>query len=235
MFKKKLTIYLSILLAFGFLSSCNSSVKNDNLLPMYPDFSGKNPSLFDTSWLSISPCDTPCWHGLRLRQTSIADAIAVIKELPFISPDSIKLVETSLPSKNMESILAECKENSGRTCVDMRFYEKVLESIYIWPNYQISFEQAIEQLGAPDGFFYTPLGVETSGCSISLIWIERQMILSFSEKVGMFRSDLCSRLRETNWKVSKYTPVQTVSIVLREQIESIVLNDTYVIWKGFED
>lgn len=236
MFKSKLAIYLSCLLAFGIFSlSCNSSAVNENLLPMYPDFSGKNPNLFDTSWLTISPCDTPCWHELRLSKTSITDAITAIKELSFINPESLRLVETSLPSKNIESVLAECKESPGKTCVDVRFYEKTLESIYIWPNYQISFDQAIEQLGEPDGFFYTPLGVETSGCYISLIWIKQQMTLSFSEETGVIKRDLCSHLLETNWKVPKNIPVQTVSIVSGDRINSIMLNDTYIIWKGFDD
>jgi hypothetical protein len=117
----------------------------------------------------------------------------------------------------------------------MSFNENILENLSISPNYRITFEQAVEKLGAPDGYVYSPLGAEIKGCSIFLIWVKRQMTLNFTEKTHISGEDLCERLSKENWKVPKGILIDIISYVQPKQIYDLKSNDTYKIWTGFEE
>jgi hypothetical protein len=234
MFKNKLAIYILVLVVMVgmFTQSCNPTTKEKSL-PLYPDFTDQNPDLFDTSWLTDKPCSTPCWHGLQIGKSSMTDSIATFKKPSFVDSNSMRSVEVKLPQKIVQAVAFRCKLQPELSCAGIFFNKNVLENLSISPNYQITFEQAVEKLGEPDGYVYSPLGAEIGGCDISLIWTKRQMSLGFTEKMHSF-GDLCDRLSNSNWKVPKGILVQTVSFMLPKQIEDIKSNDTYILWTGFE-
>jgi len=236
MLKNKSVIYISLIVMLGiFIQSCNPVSTEDKPLPLYSNFIVQSPDLADTSWLTDKPCSMPCWHGLQISKSSMIDSIATVRGLSFVDPDSMRSVEVKLPQKIIQAVGFKCKSQPGLTCVGMDFNENTLENLSISPNYQITFDQAVEKLGEPDGYFYSLLGAETRGCDISLIWAKRQMILEFTEKMHTFGEDLCGRLLDANWKVPKGILVQSVSFVLLEQIKNLKSNDTYMIWTGFEE
>jgi len=236
MLKNKLTIYISLLVMLEiFMQACTSAAIEDKSLPLYPDFTNQNPNLADTSWLTNKPCGAPCWHGLQTGKSSMTDAVATVKELSFVDPDSMSSSEVKLPEKVTQIVGFKCKSQPKLTCVGMSFYENILENLSISPNYRITFEQAVEKLGVPDGYTYSPLGAEIKGCNIFLIWTKRQMTLNFTEKTHRSGEDLCNRLSKANWKVPKGILIDIVSYVLPKQIEDLKSNDTYKIWTGFEE
>jgi hypothetical protein len=234
MFKNKLAIYISLAVMLGvFMQSCNSVTK-DKPLPLYPDFTDQHPDLVDTSWLTNESCVMPCWRGLQLGKSSMTDAVETVTELLFVDSNSMWSVDVKLPQKIVQVIGFKCKSQLKMDCLAMQFNGNVLDSLSISPNYQITFEQAVEKLGDPDGYVYSPLGAEIGGCDISLIWTKRQMTLDFTEKTHIIGEDLCGRLLNANWKVPKGILVQTVSYRFPAEIEKLKSYDTYMIWTGFE-
>ncbi len=118
-----------------------------------------------------------------------------------------------------------------------------LEDLYLMLNYQITFEQAVEKLGSPDGFSILPMYPDAAGCRLQVIWKNKRLVLQYQTGVihifyfGL-RRDLCDNTG--NQPLPKGILVQEVEIMLPSEIESMTqVNPTlanpapFYPWNGF--
>ncbi len=201
------------------LSSCRSQGVNLETL---------DPNQYDLSWLTGKPCGAPCWYGLEPGVSSREDSIAEVKRLPFIDGNS----ETLTKSKD-ESF--QYKKTQGYSGMAMSFENDMLDGIYIFPNYPITFDQAVEKLGAPDSFRVRPINPGGGGCELIVVWKNKRIILWKDDSVNgmfIFVGDLCKQIHDRGGKLPQNMLVERVWIVLPSEIESIMDAD-FRPWAGF--
>jgi hypothetical protein len=195
-----------------------------------------NPQMSDISWLTDKPCKAPCWHGLEIGRTSKSEALVVINSLTFIDSKSLKEQVVGwydLNTNNLSSavmITFHCKD-SGEVCGYLTFFEDKLQSIVLELNFGITLSEVVNMLGNPDFSRAVPVTPEIVDCDFSAIWSERQMIVTYYQRPGIFVTNFCDIYSENGNKPPLDLPIQTVSYSTKEFI-SYVIND-YNAWLGF--
>ena len=213
----KLIFALAIVLG---LSSCKS--QGDNLETL-------DPNLYDQSWLTGKPCAAPCWYGLEPGMSSREDSITKVEQLPFIDSSSKRI--TGLIGAGFQF-----KKNQEPGSLTLGFKDDVLDAIYFHPNYQITFDQAVEKLGSPDGFWLRPIAPDAGGCELMVIWKNKRIILWKEESTTglyLFGGDLCTQVHDHGGKLPRNMLVEQVEIDLPGLIETLMKQDSYNPWKGF--
>ena len=197
--------------------------------PEKVDLATLDPNLYDQSWLTNDSCEVACWHGLKPGVTSKEDTLLAVNELPFI--DSNKTEDFG----RIVNFLCEVPENTG--CVRMTYDNGDLEYLYVFPNYPITMEQAVEKLGDPDGYWAGPTDPSARGCSLGLVWNKKQLILGYTEyRSGLpfWGRDLCQQIRDNNGKIPKDIKDIIVSDVFYTPSDYLGLSN-YNTWVGFEN
>jgi len=142
-----------------------------------------DPNTYDQSWLTGKPCAAPCWYGLEPGVSTWQDSVNRVEQLPFVDRSSIKF--TNL--QNLVGLSISFRKGQSSSGLAMDFESDVLDSIYISPNYRITFDQAVEKLGAPDGYWLQPDTPETFGCRLLVIWKNQRIELSKDDgEMGCF-------------------------------------------------
>lgn len=139
-----------------------------------------DPNLYDQSWFTGKPCAVPCWYGLELGISSRQASLSTIKRLPFIDGNSGVLT-------NSEGATFSYKVSHNISGVDLNFANNILESMNFVLNYKITFDQAVAKLGPPTGFSILPLYPDAGGCSLSVVWIDKILVLQYQTGIiGFF-------------------------------------------------
>jgi len=192
-----------------------------------------DPNLYDQSWLTGKPCGAPCWYGLEPGISSLQDSNSTVEHLAFIN-DNSKTITDSFGSTFF------CKQPQDFYCVHMDFENDVLEAIYFVPNYQITFEQAIEKLGKPDGILVQAMYPDAEGCKLQGVWEYKRLVLYYETGViSMFSinhflaDNLCGNMGKL--PLPKGILVQRVAILLPRDIASLIQDYSPQPWKGFAD
>lgn len=198
------------------------------------------PNRNEDSWLTEKPCKAPCWYGLEPGKTFKEEAIIKTKELPFINPEVVTENETMFyDSRLKESVSGQaenfdCKNYPGVLCVYMSFRDNILYQVLIPLDSKITFKEVVNRLGNPDLVMINRINPEGSGCTIGLLWLERQMEIRYDEKTGgFFRKDLCQQIQENNNTVPPELIVQLVSIMQTEFMNEVIAGTGHIPWNGF--
>jgi hypothetical protein len=221
------------------LSSCiNKPVGEEPItIPAY---------LIDRSWLTDEPCRAPCWYGLEPEKSTKGEAIFTVKELPFVNPESMIVTELytsywwrgserrGIPSQD---ISFEYKDYPKVICVVMLVEKDISERLawfILFPLFNISFGEVVDQIGPPDFIHYSRSNAEVKGCYVDLLWIERQMELThIEERRGRLEKDLCDRIEEANNRVPSELTVFQVVYLRRSEVEYKTSLKWYFPWNGF--
>jgi hypothetical protein len=172
------------------------------------------PDLRDEEWLKKNNCPG-CWRGLK-----IGDALSLVQGLPFVGGP---VSSASEPGGFL------CKKPVDANCIAMSFDSGKLIRIHLVLNYQITFEQVVQKLGTPDGFWITPAYPDgLKGCLLKVIWKERLLVLETADKSSFFGKDLCEKINENGGQFPHGVFVQNVIYMPKEDIEDIAY-----LWKGF--
>jgi hypothetical protein len=233
MLKKKLTNFVSLLILFLMSTqSCSSKFGMNKQIVINPDH-------MDSSWMTGIPCPAPCWYGLELGKSRKEDVIAKVKELQFINAGSMYEMDTRIRDySNPESLLGRlvtfnCKEPADLQCIYLRFASDTLYDILITPNYEVTFKQAVERIGVPDGLSYVRANPDTKGCYVRIIWVEHQMEIRHYEEAHTFGKDLCDRINEADNKMIPDLLVHDILYMPKDWVEEIWAHENYREWKGF--
>jgi hypothetical protein len=180
--------------------------------------------------LNGKPCGAPCWYGLEPGVSSRQKSISNVKQLPFIYGNSA--TTDSVGTRFLY------KKTQGDSVVSMGFENGILEFLAFVPNYQITFEQAVEKLGSPDGFSVEPMYPDAAGCELQVVWKNKRLVLSYWTGVisiftfgQLLSNKLCEN--EGNLPLPKGILIQGVDIFLPSEIESIMRTNPFGSWKGF--
>ena len=228
MLKNKLSNCLKLIFVIVIAStlfSCRSQGVNLEIL---------DPNLYDQSWLTGKPCGAPCWYGLEPGVSSRLNSIKTVQQLPFISGNG-----TPPPSQTWIDLLSfPCKKplNAYDSCVDLIFNNDVLDKINISPNYQITFEQAVEKLGPPDGFFVMPTDPGGGRCILQVLWKNKGLILlkqDSSKGIFSFREDLCDQIHHNDGKLPKGMFIDSDSVIIVSPSTIGISQSDLQHWEGF--
>ncbi len=189
-----------------------------------------DPNLFDQSWLTEKPCGAPCWYGLEPGVSSRDDSISKVKQLPFIDENTV--------SPYQDEVGFQYKKPLDSNSVDLFFKKGILDEIIFPLGYRVTFEQAVEKLGSPDGYeiWLTPGGLYF-GCRLDVIWENKRLMLEYSTgdiSIISFgpntNRDLCNNTGKQ--PLPKGLLVDSVYITSPSIIKSMM---DYFPWKGFEN
>lgn len=223
MSKSKLLIYLSAFFALlGVIVLCFQFFQNRNGV----DLKTLDPNLYDQSWFTGHPCNSPCWQGIEPGISPREYVLATVRALPFIDTSNIVV--------HSQGVSFQCKEskNGNRHCIAMSFNNDILETLWLKPNYPITFEQAVEKLGIPDGFSIYPMDPGATACYLGLAWKEKQLVLEHIAPRPVWGDDLCSQIHNNGGKIPKGMLVESIVISLPGYAEHTMNDET---WRGFAD
>ncbi len=147
------------------------------------------PNLYNTSWLTVSTCEQGCWEGLMPQQTSQEEAVATIRNLQFVNKDNLSINESSLAFF--------CNPPLDKTVCGMLIFEgTLLQKIILFPNYLITLDQAIEKLGAPDGYSCVPTDPGATGYELLIYYTKKQVFFVYSEwrEDLLWRKSVCAQI-----------------------------------------
>ncbi len=219
----KLILALVIVLGFSACQGQGSVTETPETL---------DPNYYDQSWLTGKPCAAPCWYGLEPGVSTRQDSINRVEQLPFVDRSSIKF--TNLPYLVGVSISFRKGQSSSGLAMD--FESDALDSVYIFPNYRITFDQAVEKLGAPDGYWIQPIYPKSLGCRLLVIWKNQRIELWKEDgEMGWFSllKDLCTQIHDRNGKLPENMVIQQVQIDSPDGIKAITNSDAFFPWEGF--
>jgi hypothetical protein len=190
-----------------------------------------DPNYYDQSWLTGKPCAAPCWYGLETGVSTRQDSINRVEQLPFIDRSSINI--TNHLDFGYVDVSFSYKRSQESGAFEMIFKPDILDSIYIYPNYRITFDQAVEKLGAPDGYWLRPISPESGACRLLVVWKNQRIELWKEDgETGGFLSQggLCTEIHDRNGKLPENMMIQTVEIDSPDGIRTILPLSP---WKGF--
>ena len=188
-----------------------------------------DPNLYDQSWLTGNPCGAPCWYGLEPGVSSRDDSISKVKQIPFIDENT--------ESSYYDSVSFRYKKPRDSNSVNLIFENNILDEIWFSPSYRITFEQAVEKLGNPDGYeiWLTPGGLYF-GCRLDVSWEKKSLILEYTTgdifiiSFGPNR-DLCSNYGKR--PLPRGILLESVMITNPSFIESTIKGGDFYSWNGF--
>jgi hypothetical protein len=190
-----------------------------------------DPNYYDQSWLTGKPCAAPCWYGLEPGVATRQDSINRVEQLPFVDKKSMQVTNYS----DSVGISFSYKIGQGSTGLILDFEPDVLDSINFPPNYRITFDQVVEKLGNPDGYWILPASPETPGCSLRVVWKNKRIVLWKEDgEMGWFsfKESLCLQIHDRDGNLPENMLIEKVQIDSPSGIKSIM--DTHFhLWKGF--
>jgi hypothetical protein len=219
-----LTISL-LLIAFG----CSTEKTNPNFVNPIA-----HPELVDQSWLTGKPCTLPCWQGLEPGKTTREDILKTLPKLTFL--DAQKGI-TDFAGQEF----VKCKQPFEKDCLFFILKNERLESLGFLPNYSLTLNEVIAQLGEPD--FYTIFHAdERRDCLFRVFWLHQRLELR-NRYIGKgylpFQHDLCDQIQESGGKVPKNVEIQMVSIYSPEELNNLIKilseGTRTELWKGFSE
>ncbi len=228
MSKNKSRIFLSFSIVMTIAVSAFlyfSSKQNDAIKKV--DLTSLDSSLYDTNWLIGKSCEMGCWNGLTPGKTSRAETIALIKDLPFLK--STKFVEEE------SKLYFYCNPPMDEIgCGSLIFKDGLLEHIFLYLNYSISMDQAVEILGTPDGYSCFPADPGATGYELSIFYSKKQLILAYTESrknLLTWRNNVCNQITLDGQLPIGY-PVEDVHFIYPYMLDEMTGAQP---WVGFSE
>jgi hypothetical protein len=189
-----------------------------------------DPNQYDLSWLTSKPCGAPCWYGLEPGVSSREDSISKVKQLPFIDENTA--------SPYHDEVGFRYKKSQDSNFLDIFFEKGILDEIIFAPSYRITFEQAVDKLGNPDGYEIMPsVGGVFAGCQLDVIWKSKRLMLEYDAGgTSIFSSGSNWDLyyNEGKQPLPRGLLVESVYITSPSIMESVAeAGKPYYPWKGF--
>ena len=225
--RDRFMLLLALAIVLG-LSAC----QGQGSAPETPEpFTPLDPNYYDQSWLTGKPCAAPCWYGLE-PGVSTRKSINRVEQLPFVDRSSMDITNHF----DFVDVGFSYKRSQGFGGLGMIFKHDVLDSVYIQPNYRITFDQAVEKLGAPDGYWIRPIYPKSHGCRLLVVWKNKRIMLSEQEgEMGWFslQEDLCTKIHDRNGKLPENMVIKSVEIDSPDGIKALINSDFFRPWEGF--
>jgi hypothetical protein len=206
-----------------------------------PTFAPVPEELTDQSILTNNPCTAPCWNNLIPDQSSTQDALELLTTIPFIDSENIIIRSSSWwPSSENEDhipailIRGLCAQPARTVCVEILVVEDKVKEISLFPNYKLTLEGIVGNLGEPDYMVSNPWGVECLGCTIRLFWPEFSANITSHDTRCVEGAKLCEKIYDggkvpLGFIVAEITYIGSVPSYVEDWYE-----DARMPWPGFE-
>ena len=186
-------------------------------------------SLVDRSFLTKLPCTPPCWYGVKLDESNEDDVYNVLSELAFIDQTTIKKTEYALHDEKYISYSCFYLRNSH--CGGIYLSQGKVVQTWHQVSYDLTFEDAVNQLGPPDYIEYVLIRKEMSTCNISLTWLEKNIVVENSSGWSWGAKE-CNPISQKGG-VQRNIEVNTITYMTREGFLDEPGEGTRIPWPGF--
>jgi len=204
-----------------------------------------DPALTDRSILTGDPCQPPCWYGLSVGTSTEQEMLRAVGALPFLDPSNLSSQAQRYRDRLEEHTYfgtryyLECAPPASGTCVAPLVVDGVLKEVIIRPNYDITFSDAVSQLGDPEFVRFIYHGYERE-CHLVLQWNSKGIMLS-GELVDQGVGAKCDKLHTSlleGESIDPSTRIDTIWYVLPQDMQGPdELNDPSYLalfpWRGF--
>jgi hypothetical protein len=193
----------------------------------------------DTSWLSGEPCSPPCWYGLRVGYTEQEEALMLITQIPSLSYDDVDEFQSQYwdpvedKVKASEIISIPCKDPKDKICSQLEFVDGILSRIVLFPNFPITFSTAVNRIGEPKYITARPIYPEIGNCEVRLVWLNRNMMISYFETQESSDRNLCRQIFSSEYRIPPTLPISSVVIEDQKILDLIPVDGEDFPWVGF--
>lgn len=108
----------------------------------------------DRSLLTDSPCAAPCWHGITPGITSRSQAIAVLRDSPYIRQDSLR----ERGSEELGGVTWEWSGQGRWLQPSISWRNGVVQEITLGLTYNLTVEEIVNKFGPPEALDVAPGG-----------------------------------------------------------------------------
>ena len=186
----------------------------------------------DTSFLTDEPCAAPCWHGIRLNESTEEDAYEILNQLPFVQSGSVVERTGGWKDDDQAIIFAYDCLYASRYCGDVLISENRVQRIWFSVGFDLTFENAVQKLGTPDYIRFIRGSGERVSCSRHLYWKDKNILIE------NFSKNACPTLNEIRdgIRVERNTRVDTIFYVTMQGPWPLIEEGGgYIEWDGFSD
>lgn len=234
----KVTIVIVCCLSLLLLSACSPVCEYS--VPEYPV--GDSAANVDRTLATGEICDPPCWQGIVPGETSVAEALAILNEAPFVVNQSITRDSIygfpDLEAISWHSTISEWDPHIPRNRVRVSIQKNEVHDILITLEYELTVQELFDRFGEPDRYTITPSHPTCYG--VTLIWLDQGLQADlYPSEVKRNKSDQqLVTPDQLVWRVTYFPPVSTVMAFLMTVYgqsaddASSILSD-YGYWRGF--
>jgi len=197
-----------------------------------------NPTDIDKSWLTGQPCQAPCWYGLIPGTSTKNDVIEKTKHLSFINSLGIEESQHSRWNGKFDEIIKTvnlpCINPKNQSCTNIELKEDVIDSIMIFPNFNITFKEAVESIGTPDLIYYSPKNPEVKDCRLGMVWSNQKLdVTYYQNNTGLFKESLCDLIKKNDEKIPSNLVIQEIIYWDENMFSENIKNGSFHQWNGF--
>jgi hypothetical protein len=193
----------------------------------------EDETLADRSFLTGTPCSPPCWYDLEVDWSTAAEVSEALQHLPFIDNSTIREWGTvRWDGQEGIEIVFGCRQPKMDLCGSVILSYGILRSVQMSIGYDLSFDQAVHQLGDPAFMAYIPSPGEAVACDVSLYWPEAG--IAVTSRSGQ----PCATILETSGGVRPRADSRVHEItygLLQETWPDVSEGGPYLRWPGFDE
>jgi hypothetical protein len=236
MFSIKSQSYLDHVSLMGLSKMCSLKKSFTLLLLMLVSFSCSrirfDPEA-DQSFLTDQPCSAPCWYGLSPGESTKAEVLETLKELPFVDDTSIKEYGTRWgKDDSAQDIRFGCRHPRERFCGSALISEDELKVLGLSANFPLDMEAVVNKLGPPDFIDYGGYHPEVGGCVVLLQWPDQGISASYLDTNN---DRVCRSIKAKNG-IPPDTQVESLSYSVPDAFDSKpAAGGLRIDWPGFSD
>jgi hypothetical protein len=190
-------------------------------------------NIVDQSFISQTPCRSPCWYGLELNKSNRQEVHNVLNTLPFVKSSSIKDYDISYQyGHDSQSINYDCTYKVDTSfCGTLLIVNGELISNWYGLGYDLRIMQVTDIFGPPDFLVYKSPISEIGGCDLSFYWPEREFKIGYGH---LSNTQPCDQINKTG-KVNSDQKITYIEFSTRDRLLSSLNGWTKIPWPGFSD
>lgn|SRR5574341_27052 len=218
----------------GVLASCAEPCRSDT-----PVVSAANRNQVDQSLIAGEPCVPPCWQGLIPGESTDADTLTTLTDLPFVANDSPVLNAIGESEWNIVRWNSSISNTYpiGEILLDLGGY---IKTIWVTLEFEVTVGEVFNLYGQPDVFRITRF-VRPGGChEVVLVWFENGLQINLAFVHTNDRDRVLIAPDTLIHSVTYFAPVSSVReylLATRRSTDENTLREEeiyYRVWQGYE-
>lgn len=199
-------------------------------------FAGPSEGEIDTSFITDQPCAPPCWHGIRLHESTKDDVYQILEQLPFIQEGSVREIGGVWNEDDQARVIVyRCLYAKNGRCGYIIISENLVRQIWFSVGYELTIESVVQKLRPPDYVSYVPGSGHIVSCTLSLYWVDDEIHIWNSERKACPTS--VEQRNGIGVQVEREARVYSISYGFRRGGPWPLVDEggPYLLWPGFSD